>query len=912
MPKQKTIKNLIKKSNLILMAVFMAVFQLLVLVEPAKAVGQPLTLIHENGEVPLAEFPTNIANMEVNIGGLAVVTTDGEVYTNAGKLEGVSNAAKAFVAEPGVDVGFVIKTDGTLWSWGDGARLGRLHDIDNDGVNDSDSSLGQVTGVPTIKDIKIQYGNVLALTEDGHVWAWGDNDSSQLGAGLGCQEENCFSVLPVQIPNLAGVDKIAINGGGGSALLTGGQLMEWGVTCNVETFWPEKETPVVTDMISGTVKDIASSDCTNVAVMEDGSAYMWGQAGVPLAPAHQVFGPESQIVEVKGDGAGNWIYRSQNNQLYRQGGNVYYNDQELAEYKQTPYPIGSVNADVTFVSSFGSAVIDGYIPSNPGERIYFKSNSKIHGMNVDGRVLEEGMDQDFVLSIAWNGKMTFISESDIIMSNIDGTNQVNITNTPEYDEWMPVLSQDGSKVVFNRWDPFTDRVNLYAMNVDGSDLRMVLPGYATASWSPDGSKIAFHRIYEQYEEGQEEPQYHEYIGTINADGTGYTVFEGQLDVVDNPPAWSPDGSKITWTDYAPGDQNRLTLRVANADGTDVQILYNTSNNIFSHAWSPDSSKIIFAELDLDGVGTAIKSISPTGGAIDTMRIEPDSYIDYLHWLPARQTTDQTAPIAGDFAWEANPKAISATTGLTVSVSDDDSGLAAAEYYLGDEDPGQGNGASMELTDMQEGGLYAYATTTFGTDFDTGVYKVNVRAVDNAGNWGEVSSDYLVVYNPDGPRITGKKVVVPSLGNGDVLPGLIDSSQDDKAKFGFSVKYNDQGQISNNSDFQLTYSTGSHCKNPSRAVNCHNLEINSTYINWLVVNGENNSTGVFQGLANLNIDGQSQSVKFRITGRDGTRLTPESTEQFQMMIYAENANPDTDQPIHRINATDIERGNIKII
>ncbi len=277
--------------------------------------------------------------------------------------------------------------------------------------------------------------------------------------------------------------------------------------------------------------------------------------------------------------------------------------------------------------------------------------------------------------------------------------------------------------------------------------------------------------------------------------------------------------------------------------------------------------------------------------------------------------DTLPPALGTPAWSNNPKPTTGTTTLTVPATDDLSGIAQAEYFIGDTDPGQGNGATMTLSNEQTGSggaiTSADLTATFGTDFPTGVYKISVRAQDTAGNWSTPVSDYLVVYDPSGPKFTGKRTIVPHLSNGDVLPGLISSSQTDTAKFGFSVKYNNQGQINANSDMQFSYSTGTHCNNPSKAANCHDLNLNATQISWLTTQGTNNSTGIFQGTANVTIDSTTTQVTFRVTGVDGERLSAAASDQFQLQIFNLGDNPNSATPLYRVNAADIARGNIKI-
>lgn len=265
--------------------------------------------------------------------------------------------------------------------------------------------------------------------------------------------------------------------------------------------------------------------------------------------------------------------------------------------------------------------------------------------------------------------------------------------------------------------------------------------------------------------------------------------------------------------------------------------------------------------------------------------------------------DKTAPALGTPGWTSNPKEVAGSAALTIPASDNLSGIAEAEYFLGETDPGLGNGATMTMNGNN-------LTTTFGTDFPTGVWKVSVRAKDRAGNWSAPVSDYLVVYNPSGVRMTGKKTVLPALNNGDMLPGLISNSQTDTARFGFSVRYDDQGQIHKTSDFQFSYKTGTNCTKPAQAQDCRNLELNAAAITWLTTQGPSNTTGIFQGTGTLLVDGASQPVSFRVTGLDGERLNVTSSDHLTVLIYAATDNPNTATPLYRVSS-EVTRGTIRL-
>jgi hypothetical protein len=267
------------------------------------------------------------------------------------------------------------------------------------------------------------------------------------------------------------------------------------------------------------------------------------------------------------------------------------------------------------------------------------------------------------------------------------------------------------------------------------------------------------------------------------------------------------------------------------------------------------------------------------------------------------SSDAMPPVVGTPLWSLNPKAVNQATSLTVAVSDDSSGVATGEYFVGDTDPGHGLGTPMNLSGTN-------LTTVLGTTFQPGVYRINIRAKDQAGNWSQPTVDYLVVYDPNGLSVTGKKTVVPSLAAGDILPGLGDPTQADKADFGFSVKYDNQGVIGPKSDMMLDYNTGARCQNPARAVNCHQLSINANTISWLVIDGASQSEGIFQGTASMVVDGMSTTNPFRITAVDGTRLDASSPDHLTLRIYAPGANPDSATPLYQLSQP-VVRGNIKI-
>ena len=146
--------------------------------------------------------------------------------------------------------------------------------------------------------------------------------------------------------------------------------------------------------------------------------------------------------------------------------------------------------------------------------------------------------------------------------------------------WSP----DGKKFLFTRIHK--GKMGLWTMNVDGSELKALLPKevmpHFDGHWSPDSKKIIF--VYDKLQGTDGKLQ----IDVMNADGTeqknliAHKAFE-------EAPRWSPDGKAIIWAGTREKNQE---IFVADADGKNIKRLTNgpPSN---SPSWSPDGKHIAF-------------------------------------------------------------------------------------------------------------------------------------------------------------------------------------------------------------------------------------------------------------------------------------------------------------------------------
>lgn len=106
------------------------------------------------------------------------------------------------------------------------------------------------------------------------------------------------------------------------------------------------------------------------------------------------------------------------------------------------------------------------------------------------------------------------------------------------DDEAGAISPDNDRIVF------TDNSMLATMDLDGSDVEYLLPGWVDSGefnprWSPDGSQITFWAVAKWDFSTAE-------VWVFNADGTGGTDVTNTLDNAEQLPDFSPDGDGVVF------------------------------------------------------------------------------------------------------------------------------------------------------------------------------------------------------------------------------------------------------------------------------------------------------------------------------------------------------------------------------
>ena len=157
---------------------------------------------------------------------------------------------------------------------------------------------------------------------------------------------------------------------------------------------------------------------------------------------------------------------------------------------------------------------------------------------------------------------------ELYQMNADGSNQVNLTKTPDLDEMYPHASPDGAKISFvvDEGRGRNKVRSVYYMNIDGTGRVKVATNARQACWSPDGKSIAYLRgEYDRYstreyatselviynlQSGQHKPHpntslHHIYAICWSPDGNWFfAAVHGGMDYSDTILAFDADGTRV--------------------------------------------------------------------------------------------------------------------------------------------------------------------------------------------------------------------------------------------------------------------------------------------------------------------------------------------------------------------------------
>jgi Tol biopolymer transport system component len=199
--------------------------------------------------------------------------------------------------------------------------------------------------------------------------------------------------------------------------------------------------------------------------------------------------------------------------------------------------------------------------------------------------------------------------SRIWVSNTDGTGAHELLPDHPGNQTLLEWSPDGSRLLF------ADDARLWLVDASGTVVQSFLfedlcPIACTDAFiggyefSPDGTTIAFDRA-PTTSSGDSVTALLD-VATGQVTEIASTASEGN-----NPPHWSPDGTRLTFA-RQPGGPAGATLYMVNADGSNLHEYVPANLHAIEPRWSPDGSLISFLSADPEQDGGEIYVVAPDG------------------------------------------------------------------------------------------------------------------------------------------------------------------------------------------------------------------------------------------------------------------------------------------------------------
>jgi len=167
-----------------------------------------------------------------------------------------------------------IKTDGTLWLWGSGGS-GQLG---NNSTTNRSSPVQTISGGTNWKQVSCGESHTAAIKTDGSLWLWGNGGNGRLG-------DNTIIAKTSPVQTISGGTnwkQVSCGGAHTAAIKTDGSLWLWGnggngrLGNNAAT---NRSSPVQTISGGTNWKQVACSFDHTAAIKTDGSLWLWGNGG---------------------------------------------------------------------------------------------------------------------------------------------------------------------------------------------------------------------------------------------------------------------------------------------------------------------------------------------------------------------------------------------------------------------------------------------------------------------------------------------------------------------------------------------------------------------------------------------------------------------------------------------------------
>lgn len=299
----------------------------IVLLSPHMVSAQTaLTFYGQNDyQKQIKNFSNDIKIMRSYGSYISVVTNDNVIHSGNYVAQDPENINETIITDipniediriPTEGVGIALTENGDVWAWGD---------------NENSTLPRKLNELPVIKSIDINYKSFYALDFEGNVWGWGNNWHGSLGSlgvcpngqptcgGSGNPEAQNYVTSPTIIPGFASIDSIDAGSPGLTAKDTSGQYFILGTICDIEASWDKYITPYLYTGVSN-IQNVIADACSIHALTASGEVYQWGFPGLNQGSMPQpklmnnTYGPVKKIYT--DEGYTNLALTQQNNIYY--------------------------------------------------------------------------------------------------------------------------------------------------------------------------------------------------------------------------------------------------------------------------------------------------------------------------------------------------------------------------------------------------------------------------------------------------------------------------------------------------------------------------------------------------------------------------------------------------------------------
>jgi RNA polymerase sigma factor (sigma-70 family) len=168
---------------------------------------------------------------------------------------------------------FILASDGSLWSWGEERLSWPVLGLKNTKIQNT-VSLRRIGSENDWVSVAVGDSECLAIKSDGTLWSWGENLYYQLGDGTKITR-------PTPVPSIPGNDwKQAATGTSSFAIKNDGTLWAWGANgagdLGIGSIKPEIVTNAIQVGISTNWTKIIGGGIQTVGLQSDGSLWFWG------------------------------------------------------------------------------------------------------------------------------------------------------------------------------------------------------------------------------------------------------------------------------------------------------------------------------------------------------------------------------------------------------------------------------------------------------------------------------------------------------------------------------------------------------------------------------------------------------------------------------------------------------------